>query len=126
VSRLTDRLDHIRVENYVKHKSNLMYKCLCSVFRSKQSEMDWVVKRSGRNQPQSRDAVLRLRGLPFGCSKEEIMQFFSGMIGLYTMKHIMIINGHGVAAFACLESISDIKLVVGCHLNVFIQVLRKC
>jgi len=49
-----------------------------AVFRSKKSEMDWVVKRSGRNQPQSKEAVLRLRGLPFGCSKEEIMQFFSG------------------------------------------------
>lgn len=48
------------------------------VFRSKTSEMEWVVKRSSRNQPQSGEAVLRLRGLPFGCSKEEIAQFFSG------------------------------------------------
>lgn len=44
--------------------------------------MEWVVKRSGRNQPQSKEAVLRLRGLPFGCSKEEIMQFFSGNLSL--------------------------------------------
>ena len=51
-----------------------------SVFRSKKSEMDWVVKRSGPNQPDhgGGDAVVRLRGLPFGCSKEEIAHFFSG------------------------------------------------
>ena len=51
-----------------------------SVFRSKRSEMDWVVKRSGPNQAEGyQDAVVRLRGLPFGCSKEEIAQFFTGM-----------------------------------------------
>ncbi|XP_052761660.1 heterogeneous nuclear ribonucleoprotein H3-like isoform X2 [Mya arenaria] len=61
-----------------RHKDHMGQRYI-EVFRSKQSEMDWVVKRSGRNQPQSRDAVLRLRGLPFGCSKEEIMQFFSGL-----------------------------------------------
>ena len=41
--------------------------------------MDWVVKRSGPNQlTGNNDAVVRLRGLPFGCSKEEIAHFFTG------------------------------------------------
>uniref|UniRef100_A0A8C8Z7M7 RRM domain-containing protein n=1 Tax=Prolemur simus TaxID=1328070 RepID=A0A8C8Z7M7_PROSS len=39
--------------------------------------MDWVFKHSG---PDSfNDGVLRLRGLPFGCTKDEIAQFFSGL-----------------------------------------------
>ncbi|CAL4159913.1 unnamed protein product, partial [Meganyctiphanes norvegica] len=51
------------------------------VFKAKRSEMEWVVKRNsfgggGRNEE---DGVVRLRGLPFGCSKEEIAQFFSGL-----------------------------------------------
>lgn len=50
------------------------------VFRSKRSEMEWVVKRNGPNQQANMDAVVRLRGLPFGCSKEEIAHFFSGII----------------------------------------------
>lgn len=51
------------------------------VFRSKKSEMDWVIKRAGPGQmPGSCEAVVRLRGLPFGCSKEEIAQFFTGEI----------------------------------------------
>jgi hypothetical protein len=51
--------------------------------------MEWVVKRSSRSQPQSGEAVLRLRGLPFGCSKEEIAQFFSGK-KIHFVKSIII------------------------------------
>lgn len=58
---------------------NHMGKRYIEVFRSKRSEMDWVVKRSGPGQMNNNDAVIRLRGLPFGCSKEEIAHFFSGM-----------------------------------------------
>ena len=50
------------------------------VFRSKRSEMEWVVKRSGPQAQQDggNEPIVRLRGLPFGCSKEEIAHFFSG------------------------------------------------
>ena len=48
--------------------------------------MEWVVKRSGPNQMggggSNNDAVVRLRGLPYGCSKEEIAQFFTGNTSL--------------------------------------------
>ncbi|XP_059373588.1 heterogeneous nuclear ribonucleoprotein H3-like [Carassius carassius] len=50
------------------------------VFKSNRSEMDWVLKRSGpTDYDGSSGCMLRLRGLPFGCSKEEILQFFSGL-----------------------------------------------
>ncbi|XP_033908066.1 heterogeneous nuclear ribonucleoprotein H-like isoform X2 [Acipenser ruthenus] len=50
------------------------------VFRSNNVEMDWVMKHTGPNSPESEgDGLVRLRGLPFGCSKEEIVQFFSGL-----------------------------------------------
>jgi len=50
------------------------------VFRAKRSEMDWVVKRSGLNvEHVMDDGCVRLRGLPFGCTKEEIANFFAGM-----------------------------------------------
>ena len=38
------------------------------------------MKRNGPDQQANMDAVVRLRGLPFGCSKEEIAHFFSGKI----------------------------------------------
>ena len=59
-----------------------------AVFRSKYSEMDWVVKRSGRgnesgfeqgdsNGPGD-ESVVRLRGLPFDSTKMDIVKFFDG------------------------------------------------
>ncbi|XP_028298875.1 heterogeneous nuclear ribonucleoprotein H3 [Gouania willdenowi] len=50
------------------------------VFKSNCSEMDWMVRRSGpADFENTSGCTLRLRGLPFGCSKEEIVQFFSGL-----------------------------------------------
>ena len=48
------------------------------VFVAKRSEMEWVIKRANADPGHEDDCCVRLRGLPFGCSKEEIMQFFSG------------------------------------------------
>lgn len=45
--------------------------------------MDWVIKRSGLPDSLSEDGCVRLRGLPFGCSKEEIAQFFTGIFKLF-------------------------------------------
>lgn len=47
-------------------------------FKSSSIEMDWVMKHNGPNDAS--DGTVRLRGLPFGCSKEEIVQFFQGIL----------------------------------------------
>ncbi|EEC06851.1 splicing factor hnRNP-F, putative [Ixodes scapularis] len=63
-----------------RHNEHIGHRYI-EVFKSKRSEMDWVVKRSGAHQQDSlNDGCVRLRGLPFGCSKEEIAQFFSGFV----------------------------------------------
>lgn len=68
------------IEKAIAKDKHHMGKRYIEVFRSKRSEMEWVVKRSGPNQVQgNNDAVVRLRGLPFGCSKEEIAHFFTGL-----------------------------------------------
>lgn len=60
-------------------------KILFSVFKAKRGEMEWVVKRSGLNMENVMDdGCVRLRGLPFGCSKEEIAQFFTGIPKVWT------------------------------------------
>ena len=64
-----------------------------SVFKAKRSEMEWVVKRSGLNFENAMDdGCVRLRGLPFGCSKEEIAQFFSGMLALSFLYLFLLTN----------------------------------
>lgn len=60
------------------------------VFKAKRGEMEWVVKRSGMNLENAMDdGCVRLRGLPFGCSKEEIAQFFSGIL-YHTFKPVFL------------------------------------
>lgn len=42
--------------------------------------MDWVVSRCGMNIDSVMDeGCIRMRGLPYGCTKEEVSSFFSGM-----------------------------------------------
>ncbi|OXB74726.1 UNVERIFIED_CONTAM: hypothetical protein H355_001558 [Colinus virginianus] len=41
--------------------------------------MDWTGKHNGPTDTTNDGTVVRLRGLPFGCSKEEIVQFFQGL-----------------------------------------------
>ncbi|EHA98404.1 Heterogeneous nuclear ribonucleoprotein F [Heterocephalus glaber] len=50
------------------------------VFESHGTETDRVLKHSGPDSADSaKGGFVRLRGLPFGCTKEEIVQFFSGL-----------------------------------------------
>ncbi|EDV22119.1 uncharacterized protein TRIADDRAFT_29141, partial [Trichoplax adhaerens] len=55
-----------------------MGKRYVEVFKSKRSEMDYVVKRTKQRSGRDSENVVRLRGLPYECSKEEIAQFFTG------------------------------------------------
>ncbi|PVD38869.1 hypothetical protein C0Q70_01494 [Pomacea canaliculata] len=58
-----------------KHNEHMGQRYI-EVFRSKKSEMEWVIKRAGSDQIHNMsEAVVKLRGLPFGCSKEEIAQY---------------------------------------------------
>ena len=71
-----------------------MGKRYVEVFQSKLSEMKWVCSRTGQPADKTRESVVRLRGLPFGVSKEEIAQFFTG--NLFTV----------LGFFICLRVIS--------------------
>ncbi len=48
------------------------------MFEATKSEMDYVIRRNGKPETKVEDAVIRLRGLPFDVTKEEIVDFFNG------------------------------------------------
>lgn len=53
---------------------------LFSVFKSTREEMEYCLEKSGFNVESVMDeCCIRLRGLPFGCTNDDIIQFFSGI-----------------------------------------------
>ncbi|XP_071808407.1 heterogeneous nuclear ribonucleoprotein F-like [Asterias amurensis] len=61
-----------------KHKKDMGQRYV-EVFRSKIGEMEWVTRRSGAASFKDNEGCIRMRGIPYECSKEEIMQFFQGL-----------------------------------------------
>ena len=56
-----------------------------TVFKAKASEMDWILKRQKTNEDNDGDNsggyhVVKLRGLPFECCKDDIRKFFEGTL----------------------------------------------
>jgi len=62
-----------------KHKQNLGYRYV-EVFQSNRSEMNWMIKRCGMDAATAaEDNCVRLRGLPFGSTTDDIVEFFKGL-----------------------------------------------
>ena len=66
-----------------KSFNHLIDKRYKKVFESKAGEKEWVCKRMGQPQDKGDESVVRLRGLPYEISKEEIVQFFTGKIKFF-------------------------------------------
>lgn len=59
------------------------YFLLFLVFAATKAEMDYVTSHTGAKQKKisaggRKDLIVRLRGLPYGCSEDDIEKFFSG------------------------------------------------
>ena len=60
------------------------------VFESDRREMDYQMKRCSQDSTAS-DGVIRLRGLPFNCTRGDIMDFFKGQIlVLFSLYYIVL------------------------------------
>ena len=53
------------------------------VFRSNYDQLNKHLEESARNASNWHDPVVRLRGLPYGCQNNEIVEFFAGLIYFY-------------------------------------------
>uniref|UniRef100_A0A915K1W1 RRM domain-containing protein n=1 Tax=Romanomermis culicivorax TaxID=13658 RepID=A0A915K1W1_ROMCU len=65
----------------LKHRENLKSRYI-EVFVAKRSELDFVLRRTtGKTQQNSetKDTVVRIRGLPFGSTAQDIQDFFVGL-----------------------------------------------
>lgn len=70
------------VEQALNKNQQHMGKRYIEVFRSKASEMEYVLSKDGPGNAGmmgNTDSVVRLRGLPFSCTHDDISSFFKGM-----------------------------------------------
>jgi len=106
-------------DSALAHDNEHMGKRYIEVKEAKHSEMEWVVNRmsSSDGGGGSGDGVIRLRGLPYGCSKQDIAQFFTGLqicpYGItLTMDQDGRASGDAYVEFATLE---DSEKAMGKH-----------
>ena len=66
------------VEKALAHSHEHMGRRYVEIFRANRSQLDWDCKKEERVTNAEGSGVVRLRGLPFGCSEEQIVTFFSG------------------------------------------------
>lgn len=67
------------VEAACNKNNALMGQRYIEVFRSNQEQLDKHLNQSTNNSQNWRDPVVRLRGLPYGCEKKDIVAFFEGL-----------------------------------------------
>ncbi len=66
------------VEKALGHHEGSMGWRYVEVFRALHSQMEWDLRQSDPGSSGG-EGVVRLRGLPYGCTEEQIRIFFSGM-----------------------------------------------
>ena len=62
-----------------------MGKRYIEIKEAKHTEMEWVVNKMGHGSGNTEN-IGRLRGLPYGCTKQDIDAFFSGMCQCFSFK----------------------------------------
>ncbi|CAH0582802.1 unnamed protein product [Chrysodeixis includens] len=75
------------VEEALKKDKDIMGKRYIEIFSTDRQDMDWALNAMRQTEngfdgiPNVSDdmGIVKLRGLPFGCSKDEIIQFFDGL-----------------------------------------------
>ena len=66
------------VNTGLKHDREHMGGRYIEVFRASSTQLEWEC-RGAENQGGANGGVVRLRGLPFGCSQDEIRDFLKGL-----------------------------------------------
>ena len=67
------------LEEALKFNNNLMGQRYIEIFRSDTQQLKQHTQESANNASNWSEPVLRLRGLPYGCTKADIETFFEGI-----------------------------------------------
>ena len=67
------------MDKALAHSKENMGKRYVEVFRATKGQMEWAVTQEESKGAGNIGGVVRLRGLPYGCTEEKIIKFFSGL-----------------------------------------------
>lgn len=67
------------VEKALAHSHEHMGRRYVEIFRANRSQWEWDTRKEETVSGEG-SGVVRLRGLPFGCTEEQIATFFSGLL----------------------------------------------
>jgi heterogeneous nuclear ribonucleoprotein F/H len=73
-------VDEADVETALRKNNAMMGQRYIEIFRSSVEQMRRFTAESNESAKQWRDPVVRLRGLPYGCTKKDVHDFFGGSI----------------------------------------------
>ena len=65
-------------EKALAHSHENMGRRYVEIFKANRSQMEWDCRKDERLSAGETTGVVRLRGLPFGCTAEQIATFFQG------------------------------------------------
>jgi heterogeneous nuclear ribonucleoprotein F/H len=115
----------------LKLNNNLMGQRYIEIFRSDPQQLRQHTQESNTNATNWNDPVLRLRGLPYGCTKPDIETFFQGLVIAYDgiMMVIDFTGRFNGEAFVQFETISDAHKALERHKqkisNRYIEIFRS-
>lgn len=115
----------------LKLNNNLMGQRYIEIFRSDPQQLRQHTQESNTNATNWNDPVLRLRGLPYGCTKQDIETFFQGLVIAFdgVMMVIDFTGRFNGEAFVQFETISDAHKALERHKqkiqNRYIEIFRS-
>ena len=75
----------IDLDKALAHNHENMGRRYVEIFRANRNQMEWDCHKEER---MSSSGVVRLRGLPYGCTEEQIVTFFAGLLFIPHSKQV--------------------------------------
>ena len=70
------------LDKALAHNHENMGRRYIEIFKANRNQMNWDCRKEDKIGSGGSSGVVRLRGLPFGCTEEQISTFFTGLFSL--------------------------------------------
>lgn len=75
-----DLCSEVDQDKALAHNHENMGRRYVEIFKANRSQMEWDCRKEDKMSAGETSGVVRLRGLPFGCTEEQVVTFFAGWV----------------------------------------------